>query len=192
MSMLCSVYRIGPEHVTQLKDSPDAVGELLGFTTPPPQAGFLSRLFGKSARRPRVPAHRFSPVGKSDIFELDQAWHILHFLFSGCNDEGAWPAAFLMSGGEAIGADQGYGPARLLLPELLQDVDRFLDTQSFQTLDAAYVASKIEAAEIYWRPSSKGAERQRQLDELWGTVQALRVFFAETAQTRSSALISIY
>nr|NJM01253.1 YfbM family protein [Desulfobacula sp.] len=192
MSMLCSLYRIPPEQIPKLKDSPDAVGELFGLTTPPPKVSFLSKLFGKSPKNTSPSERKFEPIAESDTFELDQAWHILHFLFSGSNAEGELPAAFLMSGGEEVGPDLGYGPTRLLAPKLSQLVAAFLDAQSFQRLDAAYVTSKIEAAEIYWQASSEPTERQRQVEELWGVVMELRTFFDRTARTGNAILVSIY
>ncbi|MFW5397410.1 MAG: uncharacterized protein DUF1877 [Candidatus Accumulibacter regalis] len=191
MSMLCGLYRITPEQATRLKDFPDAVGELLGFTTTLPRVSFLSKLFGKSPKEPPS-GRKFEPIAESDTFELNQAWHILHFLFSGSNAEGEWPAAFIMSGGEDVGPDQGYGPTRLLVPELSRAVATFLDTQSFQTLDAAYIISKIEAAEIYWQASSEATERQRQVEELWSVVKALRAFFEHTVRAGNATLVSIY
>lgn len=88
MSMLCSLYRITPEQVTRRKDFPDADGELVGFTAPPPKISFLSKLFGKSPKQPPPSERRFEAVAKADTFELNQAWHILPFLFSGTNAEG--------------------------------------------------------------------------------------------------------
>ena len=192
MSMLCSLYRITPEQAIRLKSFPDAVGELLGFTTPPPKVSFLSKLFGKSPKEPPPSERKFEPIAENNTFELNQAWHILHFLFSGSNAEGEWPAAFLMSGGEEIGPDQGYGPARLLAPELSRAVATFLNAQSFKTLDAAYVVSEIEAAEIYWQASSEPTERQRQVEELWNIVNELRDFLEHTAEAGNATLVSIY
>ena len=192
MSMLCSLYRITPEQSIRLKSFPDAVGELLGFTTPPPKVSFLSRLFGKSPKALPPSARTFEPIAESDTFELYQTWHILHFLFSGSNAEGEWPAAFLMSGGEAIGPDQGYGPVRLFAPELSRAVATFLNAQSFQTLDTAYVTSEIEAAKIYWQASSEPIERQRQVEELWSVVNEMRAFFEHTVQAGNATLVSIY
>ncbi len=117
MSMLCSLYRITPEQSESLKDFPEAVGELLGFTTLTPKVSLLSKLFGKPQKQPPPKVRKFQPIVESDIFELNQAWHILHFLFSGSNAESEWPAGFILSGGEDIGPDQGYGPTRMLNPE---------------------------------------------------------------------------
>ena len=192
MSMLCSLYRITPEQVTKLKDFPDAVGELVGLTMPPPKVSLLSKIFGKSPKLPLPSAQKFEPIAESDTFELNQAWHILHFLFSGSNAEDPWPGGFLMSGGEEVGPDQGYGPIRLLAPEFSQAVATFLAAQSFEMLDSAYVASEIEAAEIYWQASSEHTERQRQVEELWTMVEELRAFFEHTVRAGNVTLISIY
>ncbi|WP_132541175.1 YfbM family protein [Plasticicumulans lactativorans] len=192
MSMLCSLYRITPEQITRLKDYPGAVSELVGFTAPPPKASFLSKLFGKPPKQPSLSGQQFEPVAESDIFELNQAWHILHYLFSGTNAEGPWPSGFLMSGGEEIGPDQGYGPIRLLDPERSRAVATFLDAQSFEIMNPAYVASDIEAAEIYWQASSEHTERQRQLEELWSMVKGLQAFFEHTTRAGNATLVSIY
>ena len=193
MSMLCCLYRISPDQLVRLKAFPDAVGELLGLTSPAPaQVGFLSKLFGKQAAQTAPSERKFEAIAEHDIFELNQAWHILHFLFSGSQAQGKWPAAFLVDGGEEIGPDQGYGPARLLAPELSRDIATFLNTQSFKTLAAAYVASEIEAAEIYWQAAPEPRERQRQVEELWSVASELRTFFERTALAGSATLVSIY
>ncbi|WP_249384139.1 YfbM family protein [Chitinivorax sp. B] len=190
--MLCSLYRITPEQVEKLKAFPDAVGELVGLLAPPPKSSFLSKLFGKSAKQPPPSARRFEAIVETDTFELNQAWHILHFLFSGTNAEAPWPSGFLMSGGEEIGPDLGYGPIRLLVPEHSRAVAVFLEAQSFKLMDAAYVASKIEAAEIYWKASDDESERQQEVEELWSTVKEIHVFFEHTVQAGNGILVSIY
>lgn len=192
MSMLCNLYRINPEQATRLKAFPEAVGELVGFTVPPPKISFLSKLFGKTQKPSPPSARRFEPIAEAETFELNQAWHILHFLFSGTNAEGTWPSGFLMSGGEEVGPDQGYGPIRLLAPELSRAVATFLDAQSLKRLDSAYVTREIEAAEIYWQASSDDAERKRQVEELWNMVKELQVFFEHTVRAGNATLVSIY
>ncbi len=192
MSMLCSLYRITPEQATKLKVCPDSVGELVGFTALPPKISFLSKLFGKSPKQSPSSVRIFEPIVETDTFELNQAWHILHFVFSGTNVEGPWPSGFLMSGGEEVGPDLGYGPIRLLAPELSRAVATFLDAQSFRLLDSAYVTSEIEAAEIYWQASSDDSERQRQVEGLWSVVKELQIFFEHTVRAGNATLVSIY
>lgn len=192
MSMLCSRYRITPEQATKLKACPDSVGELVGFTALPPKISFLSKLFGKSPKQSPSSVRTFEPIVETDTFELNQAWHILHFVFSGTNVEGPWPSGFLMSGGEEVGPDLGYGPIRLLAPELSRAVATFLDAQSFRLLDSAYVTSEIEAAEIYWQASSDDSERQRQVEGLWSMVKELQIFFEHTVRAGNATLVSMY
>lgn len=192
MSMLCNLYRITPERLTMLKAFPDDVGELVDFTAPPPKVGLLSKLFGKSPKQVTTSGRRFEPIGEADTFELNQAWHILHFLFSGNHGESSWPSGFLMSGGKEVGPDQGYGPIRLLGPELSHDVATFLNALSFKRLESAYVTSEIQAAEIYWQASSDEAERQQQVQELWDMVKELQIFFEHIARAGNATLVSIY
>jgi hypothetical protein len=51
---------------------------------------------------------------------LEKAWHGLHYLLTGTADAGPVPLNFLLRGGEPIGEDQGYGPARLFRPAAVQ------------------------------------------------------------------------
>ncbi|MBT9466690.1 YfbM family protein [Hydrogenophaga sp.] len=192
MSMLCSLYRLTLEEAASVQTFPDAAGELLGHTPPPPKVGFLSKVFGKSQKEVPASREKLQPVGESDTFNLDQAWHILHYLFTGGAEEGKWPAAFIMSGGQEVGPDLGYGAPRLLTSEQSSEVAAFLNAQTLQSLDDAYSTQGIEAAQIYWQASSDPAERQRELGELWGVVQELRIFIGHFAQTGNSALVHIY
>lgn len=191
VSMLCSLYRISPEQVEKLRAFPDAVGELVGLLAAPPKSGFLSRLFGKSAQRSPPSARKFQAIGGADTFELSQAWHILHFLFSRANAEAPWPSGFVLSGGEEIGPDLGFGPVRLLVPARAHAVASFLEVQSLGLLEAAYVSSEIEAAEIYWQPSDDESERQQEVEELWGTVKELHAFFEQSVRAGRGILICI-
>jgi Domain of unknown function (DUF1877) len=192
MSMLCSLYRLSEQQTLQLLAVPDSVNDLLGNSQTPPKSSFLSKIFGKSKKEERPERRKVDPVAESEIFELHQAWHILHYLFSGSDAEGNWPATFIMFGGQEIGPDLGYGPARLLDKELLVDVAKFLGTQTQQLLEAAYVTDKIEQSKIYWQVSSEPADRRCQLEELWDIVLGMRSFIDLTQQLHGSILIQIY
>lgn len=192
MSMLCNVYRIRPEQAEYLKHFPDAVSDLLGFEAPAPKRGFFSRLFGKPAVPPAAASGKLEPVSAANTFELEQAWHILHFLLSGVNAEGPWPMAFLMSGGVEVGPDLGYGAARLISPAHTREITAFLGSVSFGILEAAYIPQTIEAAEIYWRPSSDAVEQRQQLDDLWRVLAELRAFCEAASEGGDAILVSIY
>lgn len=129
---------------------------------------------------------------EAETFELGHAWHILHYLFTGSPEGGPWPAAFIMSGGQEVGQDFGYGAPRLFTPEQSQEVAAFLNAQSLRSLGAAYVPQDIEAAQVYWKTSTEPAELRRQVEELWTVTQGLQAFFNEPASARGSILVHIY
>lgn len=192
MSMLCNVYRITPEQAEHLQRSPDAVGDLLGVEAPAPKRGFFSHLFGKPAAPPAAPSGKREPVSAANTLELEQSWHILHFLLSGGNAEGPWPMAFLMSGGVEVGPDLGYGAARLFSPAHTREITAFLGSVSFQMLEAAYIPEAIEAAGIYWRPSTDVLEQKQQRDDLWRVLAELRTFCEAASLKGEATLVSIY
>lgn len=129
MSMLCSIYRLTQEQVRMAQASPEYVVQLLGQAPLPQKVGFFSRLFGRSSNAVVASAQALQPIAEGEIFELGQAWHILHFLFTGTAEEGEWPGGFVMSGGTEIGPDLGYGPARLFSAEQAREIAAFLETQ---------------------------------------------------------------
>jgi hypothetical protein len=192
MSMLCSLYRLTAEQANAVQSFPDAASELLGYEPPVPKVSFLSKVFGKHRKEATPSRAKFQPISESETFDLHQAWHVLHYLFTGSAEEGKWPGGFIMSGGQELGPDLGYGAPRLLTPEQLKEVAAFLNTQSLQTLDAACISQDIDAAQVYWRVSSDPTDRQRQVEELWDIVQQLRTFIGQLAQTGNSALVYIY
>lgn len=193
MSMLCNLYRVDPEQAERLKEFPDAIEELFGQAAPaPPKTGLLARIFGRAPALPKAVEPKFAPIVASRTFEVEGAWHILHFLFSGHGDEGPWPASFLISGGLEIGPDLGYGPARMMDPDRVMELAGFLDARSHDALDAAYEADGIEAARIYWQASPSSEGRRQQLDGLWEIVVGLRGFMRSAADAGDSVIVSIY
>lgn len=191
MSMLCSLYRLTEQQTRSLLSIPELLNDLLGDSQPPPKSSFLSKIFGKSPKDRSAPRPKIAPIAESDKLELNQAWHILHYLFSGSDAEGDWPSTFIMFGGQEIGPDLGYGPVRLLTNELTTEVSQFLGSQSLPSLEAAYIAQNIEDAKIYWHVSSEPTERQSQIVELWEIIENTHSFFTKTVDLRGSTLVEI-
>ena len=192
MSMSCSIFRLTEQETNTLLAFPDAVNDLVGNTPPPLKTNFWSMIFGTRDKQTPLLPQRLSPVSSSNTFELNQAWHILHYLLSGVDAEGEWPKAFIMSGGQEVGPDLGYGPARLMNTSLSKDIADFLGTQSKKMLDAAYDVTAIQAAKIYWQPSSDPAERELQIEELWSLVTGLKSFLEESVLRQGAALVHIF
>ena len=193
MSMLCSLYRITPDQSARLLLHPEAVGELLGnASNPMPSGSLLSKLFGRPSRRLQSTARIFEVVDERDTFNLEQGWHILHYLFTGTSDEASFPGGFIMSGGTNMGPDLGYGPARFFTPIQTRSVLDFVSSLTFQSLDSVYEVSQMEAAQVYWKAIREPDGRQQQVEELWQLTQDMADFLRKSIESRCSILIQIY
>jgi hypothetical protein len=153
MSMLCTVFRVSRDQMVALRASPQRVAELLDDTPNPEQKanGVFSRLFGggKPLSEP-APTGRFQLIGPEDRYDLDQHWHIPHYLLTGQTEGGALPGAFICSGGIELGRDLGYGSPRLIANRETRDIAEFLGAQSLEALSSRYQADPIKEAGIYW------------------------------------------
>jgi hypothetical protein len=81
--------------------------------------------------------------------QLQKAWHGLHYLLTSRGGDGADSLGFLLEGGEEIGEDLGYGPARLFGAEAVRQLDRALDGISDQELWSQFDPENMEAESIY-------------------------------------------
>lgn len=85
------------------------------------------------------PASRPGDAPRPPLLDLHKSWHMLHYLFTGQASDGNLPAASLMHGGQEVGEDMGYGPARAMSPEETADFARYLET-----LDVATLSSRLD------------------------------------------------
>ncbi|TYC19202.1 DUF1877 family protein [Micromonospora sp. MP36] len=81
--------------------------------------------------------------------DLNKSWHALHYLLTGTAWEIGDGAGAAILGGEEIGEDGGYGPARLLDAETVREISTALDTLDVDTLRARYDVKAMMAADIY-------------------------------------------
>jgi hypothetical protein len=81
--------------------------------------------------------------------DLEKTWHGLHFVFTGVADEAAAPFGYLLSGGEEVGDDLGYGPARYLTPAEVREFRDALNTISDQEFDRRFDLAAMERFDIY-------------------------------------------
>ena len=88
--------------------------------------------------------------------DLDKSWHGLHYLLTGTDWEVGEGAGAAILGGEAIGEDGGYGPARLVSAEAVRGIVEALDAIDAETLRARFDLDAMAAADIY--PSRWAAE----------------------------------
>ena len=82
--------------------------------------------------------------------DLDKSWHGIHFLLTGTAWEiGEAGAGAAILGGDDVGSDGGYGPARLLQPETVQAIADALDEVTVEALRARFDPHAMATAEIY-------------------------------------------
>ncbi len=88
-------------------------------------------------------------AGSGSSAHLEKSWHGLHFLLTGSAWEGGGPLGFLLQGGEEIGDDLGYGPARLFGPDAVQQLDAALSGVTDEALWSRFDPEQMSAEGIY-------------------------------------------
>jgi hypothetical protein len=122
-----------------------------------------------------------------DELEVDKAWHGLHFLLTGTAWEGDFPLNFIAAGGEEVGDDLGYGPARGLPSGDVQAIDAALQALTPNELGGRFDADRMTELQIYpfgWSDDPDG-EREYLLD-FYGD---LRAFVHRTAERGDALLV---
>ncbi len=194
MSMLCSLYRVTSGQADVLRNEPHLVSELLDEE---PQnssdlAGVFARFFGRKSVRQSRPIRRLAALRPTDRHDLDQSWHILHYLLTGQSEGGPFPGAFICAGGTEVGRDLGYGAPRLFDPREAKEIAEFLAVQSQPELAARYRPDLMASASVYWRASDSPDRQREELAGIWQALQDLRNFLTDSASEGHGFLIEIY
>jgi len=70
--------------------------------------------------------------------DVDKSWHGIHFVLTGRSDGGEGPLAMAVLGGDEVGDDVGYGPARFLAPGQVKEVAAALETLTIDDFKARF------------------------------------------------------
>jgi len=90
------------------------------------------------------------PRDQGDEFDVDKAWHGIHYLLTGSAWEGSGPEAFIVVGGMEIGdVDVGYGPARAFKSKEVREIADKLRGIEKEALMKACDKKKFFKNEIY-------------------------------------------
>jgi hypothetical protein len=123
-----------------------------------------------------------------NYIDLDKAWHGIHFMLTGSADGGDEPLSLAVLGGEEVGEDMGYGPARLLTPDQVQAVSAALSALDEESFRCRFAPQKMEAAGIYpdviWV-----RDGQEALDYVMEYYRQLVTFYADTAARGDGAIL---
>lgn len=118
-----------------------------------------------------------SPIDESeDFLDIDKSWHGIHYILTNDVWEGEPPARDVILGGEAVGEDVGYGPARFLNIEEVKNVNSYLSTINSNYIKEKYNPTELENNEIY--PNSWADE---DYDYLVGYFEDLKKFYEKAA-----------
>lgn len=123
---MCGYLRaITPDQLQRLVDDPDGFGSFLPFAAEPgPDPG--------------------------ESVDLDKSWHAIHYLLTGEQYDGEPPLCNAVLGGDPVGEDLGYGPARYLTAAEVVDVADALGTVDPDDLRQRYGdGSPLADADIY-------------------------------------------
>lgn len=89
--------------------------------------------------------------GDDRLIDIDKSWHAIHYLLTGT----AWlvtgDAGLAVLGGEPLGEELGYGPARVLSPEQVRRVSEVLSATDEDTLRQKYDPGRLTRLDIYPR-----------------------------------------
>jgi hypothetical protein len=120
-------------------------GEYLADKTS--KGGILS--FFKKKKK-EEPADTWKPIEPGAEFDVDKAWHGIHFLLTGSAWEGTGPEAFIVAGGAEIGdIDVGYGPARAFKSKEVHEIAERLKTIDKDSLEKKCDKKAFFEEEIY-------------------------------------------
>jgi hypothetical protein len=91
----------------------------------------------------------FGIGGDQNGFNLEKSWHVLHYLLTGKAEDAPPPFGNAILGGQEIGDDLGYGPARFLTPEQVRDVASALASLAKEDLARRFDLDAMMKAKIY-------------------------------------------
>lgn len=160
MSMIGNLVALNLQQLQSLIDEPDLVEEFLY-----PEDG---------------------DAQPDNHLDLDKAWHAIHFTLNGKAWDGEEPLALTILGGEEIGEDIGYGPARYLLPEQVRNVAKALNSIAPDDFAGRFDPSALTAAEVYPGIWDEGAEALEYVQPFYND---LRNFYIAASERNDSVLI---
>jgi hypothetical protein len=125
--------------------------------------------------------------------ELGKDWHMLHFLLTGSAWGGEPPLASAILGGEEFGAELGYGRARYLAPDAVEEVARALEAVSHLELRERFDPVLLARAEVY--PLSGDELSRADLEEYFASVFSrfddLCDYYADAAEAGEGMLLAL-
>jgi hypothetical protein len=201
MSMIFYVARVSPEQIGALQTDPslvlgathiascleagDSLDEILAFLEQQ-TGGDQPAEFTRHYEALRASATAAAKLNLRPSLCLEKQWHVLHFLLTGGARPKDPPSGALL-GGDAIGADLGYGPARLLAPVDVAAFADFLEAQDVRQLLQRFDVRKMRAQKVYGASDDEDAEQAAVWVSIF--VPKLRKFVAQARENGDGLLL---
>ncbi len=122
-------------------------------------------------------------------YDLDKAWHGIHWLLTGSADPTGDLLSDALLGGEEVGDDLGYGAPRLLGPERVAEVADALAAVDADLLRSRFEPAAMRAAPVY--PDVWDREDESLEGWLLGELDGLRGFYRAAATAGESVIQTI-
>jgi len=90
----------------------------------------------------------YESIGEKYI-DIDKAWNVIHFILTGSADEGNEPNRNVILGGEELGEDVGYGPARFVGKDKVKQINELLSTLTDDIIEAKFDINLFREIKIY-------------------------------------------
>lgn len=160
MSMICKYRTLTADEARRARSDEDY---LMSLTAPEIDAVSMEMARKALARMPagirtllslsgaRMPKLAGEPVesGGGPVLDIHKSWHGLHWLLCQQPWDGPEPLKHAVLGGQEIGEDMGYGPARLVDAATVRGVADALGNISHDMLEQRYNPKAMAAAQIY-------------------------------------------
>jgi len=151
MSMIGCFRSASDDEIEALIRKPDRIRHVLfnDFSATQKKPGFLARLFGL-AHESEKELIIWMPENGNEDFDIDKAWHGIHFLL--CDDPtyGVGVLGFIMDGGHSIGrVDVGYGPARAFRKAELEQIYQAIENIKADDLKRKCDKKRFKSNSIY-------------------------------------------
>jgi Domain of unknown function (DUF1877) len=159
MGVVVCLTSLSPEALQELQDEPELI------------EGYLCPDDGE-------PPH---------YIDLDKSWHGVHYLLTGQSQGGPEPQSLAVFGGEEFGPEIGYGPARFLTADQVQEMADALARLPAEVLAKRFNPEDMAAKEIYpdviWL-----RDGPRALDYALEGYQRLQAFYRDAAARGEAVL----
>lgn len=187
--MLCQLQAASEAEARALIADPSDIQLFLsGYALEPTKSGWWVRLSGRSAAP--APVRSWDEPSTNDCLDLDESWHVLHYIFSRDPWAGELPQATLLRGGRELGdIDVGYGPARIYAPQELREFSAFLATLTQHNFLDDVSASGLHDSDI---DGVCHNEDTADLEPLWDYIADLRGFLGEVIARNRWVILHLY